>query len=946
MFLPGCAMKRNNPAKVWVSGSVLQESLLSLLLMYTPYVEEDKCVHSHYARSCYLRPKEPQTQSWLPQFQDLDQDKCGLCRCLVGAAIHGGEKCVELLLSLEILDLGACSRIGNSPISMACEGDYSPERAFIIEALMRAGSKVDGQCKAGYGCSDSMLFFICKPHRLPGTNSILGKPVHPDDKELVKKFIGNGVGAEFFDAFDMKLRAEAQKESPKEIVCLGRNGSDGLAEIPSQIASFSSSLMRIDLSGNCITVLPDAFFALKRLTHVNLSRNLLYEVSPRFAHFTDLEELNVAENLVESLPVSLIQCEKLKSLTCFKNPIIQPPMEVVGPDHIRGPCDVMRVMGFFKAIVESGSVENQHLKVMVLGRSEVGKTSLINAMVEKVSRLTRVGDRTVGIEQRQWTIPLENGRKPLNLKVLDFAGQDEYYITHHLYLTARALYIIAFDLSTYEDADFDRVLLFFLRSLQMRVPHARLLIVGTHADQLHRVKDVEQKCKQVETRLKEWEYEEVEFFKDRLVALDMQIGLLQAALKSREQEEVCREEEGNSVNSEKNAEIVKLKEEHAKLKKALSQRIKIPERIYAVSSTRSLHGISSFRAAVEAAAQDKESFPQVGEQIPIFFDDMRNWVRGKRDFMPFCSETDFVEALEKDLPGHDINVVKSAILFLHDLGELLAFPEHGLVVLSLAWLIDVMKCIVRHDHFEALQWNSCSTSGMSLSAFKSAKEAFLSKGVLSLDLLKALWLPLELDCIEFRKILQIVEKFEIITRLENHVETHVQGENGPRVGENKTSKFLVPLFLPKLIASKYLRKHWPDVCPNHYMQLSAQLTSSRFRQTLPAGFLQRLQALLHPLVTECKGWCYFAQEGALLSMNLIDGRVYVLLKLVERSEDMASTHRDQKGACSFSSMTRVDIGIRGESSNANEIVLESLLSLVRDKLLPQWPGLMVDTALE
>ena len=106
-----------------------------------------------------------------------------------------------------------------------------------------------------------------------------------------------------------------------------------------------------------------------------------------------------------------------------------------------------------------GTVENREVKVPVVGRSEVGKTSLINAMTEGESRLVRVGDRTVGVEQRMYEIKAEveveaaaagteaaagaaaaatvagsattamvKKEITLQLRIFDFAGQREYYL--------------------------------------------------------------------------------------------------------------------------------------------------------------------------------------------------------------------------------------------------------------------------------------------------------------------------------------------------------------------------------------------------------------------------------------------------------------------------------------------------------------------------------------
>merc|ERR1719148_370896 len=97
------------------------------------------------------------------------------------------------------------------------------------------------------------------------------------------------------------------------------------------------------------------------------------------------------------------------------------------------------------------------LRVLVLGLSEAGKTSLINGMINPAATaLTRVGDRTVGIEKRTWAMHREENQHPVNLLTYDFAGQEEYYITHHLFLGSKALYIIAFDLSKFEHKTRDK----------------------------------------------------------------------------------------------------------------------------------------------------------------------------------------------------------------------------------------------------------------------------------------------------------------------------------------------------------------------------------------------------------------------------------------------------------------------------------------------------------
>ena len=102
---------------------------------------------------------------------------------------------------------------------------------------------------------------------------------------------------------------------------------------------------------------------------------------------------------------------------------------------------------------------------------------MINAMLEGVARLMRVGDRTVGVEQRDWALEVKveaasgsTETRLLELRIFDFAGQAEYLFTHHMFLGANGLCIVAFDLHKYRAHHLRRMLLQFVGMLQSRVP--------------------------------------------------------------------------------------------------------------------------------------------------------------------------------------------------------------------------------------------------------------------------------------------------------------------------------------------------------------------------------------------------------------------------------------------------------------------------------------------
>ncbi len=77
-------------------------------------------------------------------------------------------------------------------------------------------------------------------------------------------------------------------------------------------------------------------------------------------------------------------------------------------------------------------------KLILVGRGEVGKTSLVRRLVDNGFR----GDesKTQGINIRQWSLRCPSGTFRLN--IWDFGGQEIMHATHQFFLTERSLYLL------------------------------------------------------------------------------------------------------------------------------------------------------------------------------------------------------------------------------------------------------------------------------------------------------------------------------------------------------------------------------------------------------------------------------------------------------------------------------------------------------------------------
>ncbi|CAE7243392.1 pats1 [Symbiodinium sp. KB8] len=77
----------------------------------------------------------------------------------------------------------------------------------------------------------------------------------------------------------------------------------------------------------------------------------------------------------------------------------------------------------------------------------------------------------------------------ITLQTFDFAGQEEYHMLHHLFLSNKGLYLVVFDLSLWADESGDdrtseEALTFWICSVHCHAPESRMLLVGTHVDML------------------------------------------------------------------------------------------------------------------------------------------------------------------------------------------------------------------------------------------------------------------------------------------------------------------------------------------------------------------------------------------------------------------------------------------------------------------------------
>ena len=184
------------------------------------------------------------------------------------------------------------------------------------------------------------------------------------------------------------------------------------------------------------------------LQHLDLSYNQIEEIQG-LDHLIVLQELNLSKNKIACLNwgsyfkrLLEIDLKLLNVLELRDNPIKHIPAEIIAghrvkPDSLIS-CKEELVMWY--ADLDKGKATSYHLKLMLIGNGNAGKTTLVDALKNGESPTTF--DSTHGILIEELSLYNED---PLKLFCWDFGGQEIFHGTHRLFMSSKGIQLIVVD---------------------------------------------------------------------------------------------------------------------------------------------------------------------------------------------------------------------------------------------------------------------------------------------------------------------------------------------------------------------------------------------------------------------------------------------------------------------------------------------------------------------
>lgn len=223
----------------------------------------------------------------------------------------------------------------------------------------------------------------------------------------------------------------------------------GLTSLPPEIGN-CAQLRELLLEGNRLTGLPPELGNCAQLRTLDLGRNHLTTLPAEIGRCEHLERLHLQNNKLVALPPEIGLCQQLQILDIRGNPGLGLPQEITA--SLANP---KAILDYYFARQKEGSRPLNEVKLMLVGRGEVGKTSVSRGLRGGKNAFDPNMKETPGIEILPWSVKC--GKDKISVSMWDFAGQEITHETHRYFLTHRSLYLVVLDGRAnlqMEDADY------------------------------------------------------------------------------------------------------------------------------------------------------------------------------------------------------------------------------------------------------------------------------------------------------------------------------------------------------------------------------------------------------------------------------------------------------------------------------------------------------------
>ncbi|MEA5479232.1 COR domain-containing protein [Pseudanabaena galeata UHCC 0370] len=250
-----------------------------------------------------------------------------------------------------------------------------------------------------------------------------------------------------------------------------------IVDIPSSISQLRN-LQMLSLHDNNIDIILDALFTepsyssfLNSLEILDLSNNKIDKLPRSIGNLLNLKSLDISSNKIQSIPREILELPKLQWINLDNN-----PLTLNIPQEISSSWNANTITTYLYQLSIQRTFPLHEAKMIVVGQSDVGKTSLINQLLH--NSYDKNQPQTDGLNVETWNVQVN--RKDIRLNVWDFGGQEIYHATHQFFLTKRSLYLLVCNCRTSEE---ENRIEYWLKLIESFGDKSPVIIVGNKKDE-------------------------------------------------------------------------------------------------------------------------------------------------------------------------------------------------------------------------------------------------------------------------------------------------------------------------------------------------------------------------------------------------------------------------------------------------------------------------------
>lgn len=181
---------------------------------------------------------------------------------------------------------------------------------------------------------------------------------------------------------------------------------------------------------------------LEKLEHLRLDSNQISKIE-NLESLTKLKNLYLDNNLIhslENLNQFRFMVEKLKYINILNNPFTKEKLLNTETLQTIGNDKKQLLERLMYSIEDRLKLKDLPLKVIFIGNSEAGKTSLAKKLIADDTKFAGEIGSTHGLKIRKWKY--ENNQQAF---IYDFGGQDYYHAVYQMFFTFQTQYVLLWD---------------------------------------------------------------------------------------------------------------------------------------------------------------------------------------------------------------------------------------------------------------------------------------------------------------------------------------------------------------------------------------------------------------------------------------------------------------------------------------------------------------------